>query len=627
MSVAKRALLLLAIDPGLKGVLISGPAGSAKSLLARSSQTLTGCSPFVELPLNATDDQLLGGIDLEATLAAGKRRALPGALARSDGGALYVDCVNLLDPASADNLAGALEDGVVRFEREGISAALPSRFVFIGTSDPAEGEVSANLRDRVGLLVETGGEDCATEGPDIVEQVLEFDRDPAGFVEGFAVETAAIKAHIEDARVRLPQIPIDREDINRVAQVAMSLGVEGNRADIFSVRAARASAALGGRDSVADEDIVAAIKLVLLPRATRLPAIQPDSESPEAQTADAPEQTNRTSPESTGSAEAGEPDRTPVGNLIIEAIGSPQLNEALALPGGKRIERVRTGSGKRARTTDSSRGRYTGVARFRHGHSRIAVDATLRAAAPHQISRRAKRDAQSSEAEQLLDEDVRRRESRVNILPDDLRFKRFKRRSGALFIFAVDASGSMAVNRMAQAKGAITRLLGDAYFHRDKVALISFRGSQADVLLAPTRSVELAKRLVDAMPTGGGTPVSAGLVKALDLARGARLQKMSQTLVLLFTDGRANVELRAVDGKRSSELNEELRDIGRLLASAGINSLVVDTKSKFVSSGEGALLAQTLGARYLYLPNSGDEALFKVLGEMADTSWASDGIC
>ena len=359
---------------------------------------------------------------------------------------------------------------------------------------------------------------------------------------------------------------------------------------------------------------------MVLPRATRLQEnTQRQSETQGAQPEAAPQEPKRPVPESTVSAEAGEPDRTPLGDLIIEAIGSPPLNEALVLPGGKRMQRARSGSGKRAKTSDSSRGRYAGVDESRHAHSRIAVDATLRAAAPHQISRRAKRDARSNEAARLLDDDVRRRESRVKILPDDLRFKRFKRRSGALFIFAVDASGSMAVNRMAQAKGAIARLLGEAYLHRDKVALISFRGSQADVLLAPTRSVELAKRLVDAMPTGGGTPVSAGLVKALDLARVARLQKVSQTLVVLFTDGRANVELRALDDNRRSELNQELHDIGRLLESEGINSLVIDTKSKFVSSGEGALLAQTLGARYLYLPNSGGQALYEVLGEMADT--------
>lgn len=622
MSVAKRALLLLAVDPGLKGVLISGPAGSAKSLLARSFQTLTGGSPFVELPLNATEDQLLGGIDLEATLSTGKPRTSPGALARAHGGALFVDCVNLVDAASADNIASALEDGLVRLEREGVSESFTSRFGFIGTSDPAEGEVSANLRDRVGMLVETGGEYSSTEASDIIERVLEFDKDAAGFVEGFAMETAAIRAHIENARSLLPQVSVSREDINRVAQVAMSLGVEGNRADIFSVRAARASAALAGRAFVVDEDIVAAIKLVLLPRATTLPPnSQPQRETQEGQPDDAPQQPERSLPESTSSAEAGEPDRTPIGDLIIEAIGSPQLNEALALePSGKRIGRARTGSGKRARTSDSSRGRYAGVSKIQRGPSRIAVDATLRAAAPHQIARRAKRDHASSGLARMRGGDVPRLESRVKILPDDLRFKRFKRRSGALFIFAVDASGSMAVNRMAQAKGAIARLLGDAYSNRDKVALISFRGSQAEVLLAPTRSVELAKRLVDAMPTGGATPVAAGLVKALELARLARVQGISRAVLLLMTDGRANVGMRPNDPKQhdSSEVNAELKAIGTALKVEGIEAVVVDTKSRFVSSRDAGRLAEIIDARYLYLPRADKITFSDAVADLVD---------
>jgi magnesium chelatase subunit D len=617
MSAAKRALLLLAIDPGLKGVLISGPAGSAKSLLARSFQTLTG-APFVELPLNATEDQLLGGIDLEATLSAGQRRTSPGALARADGGALYVDCVNLLDAASADNIASALEDGIVRLEREGISASFSSRFGFLGTSDPAEGEVSANLRDRVGLLVETGDEGSATERPNIIERMLEFEKDPAGFVQAFASKTAAIKAHIESARLLLPRVTAGREDINRVAQVAMSLGVEGNRADIFSVRAARASAALAGRDFVVDEDMIAAIKLTLLPRATRLPAnAEPQSKTQEAQPGDGPQQPERSSSESSRSAETGERNRTPIGDLIIEAIGSPELNVALP-PSGKQNERTGKGSGKRARTSDSSRGRYAGVSKIRRGSLRIAVDATLRAAAPYQIARRAKRDPAPSDVVRLFDDDVPRSESRVRILPDDLRFKRFKRRSGALFIFAVDASGSMAMNRMAQAKGAIARLLGDAYLHRDKVALISFRGSQADVLLAPTRSVELARRLVDAMPTGGATPLAAGLMKALEVARRTRPQRSSRAVVLLMTDGRGNVGIRANEpGQRHArEGADELKDIGAALKIEGIESVVVDTKSSFLSSGEARKLAETLDARYLCLPRDDAAKFSDAIAEM-----------
>ncbi|MEK6301392.1 MAG: magnesium chelatase ATPase subunit D [Acidobacteriota bacterium] len=631
LEAAKRALLLLAIDPELRGVLISGSSGSAKSLLARSFQSLTddldraASRPFVELPLNVTEEQLLGGLDLEATLASGKRCVSRGALARADGGALYVDEVNLLDTGAADHMAAALEDGCVRLEREGISKAFPSHFVFIGTSDPSEGEVSSNLRDRVGLLIEMDTEESASDGAHIIERALEFDKGPDAFVAAWLIETAAIKSQIKESRERLCRIAIGREDITRIAQVAMSLGVEGNRADIFAMRAARASAALAGRDSIEDEDLVLAIKLVLLPRATEFPpSAEPQSRTQDSQQADSLEDAERGEREPNETSASGENPGVPAEDLLIEAIGSPAPDEALTLEAGaKRTGRKLVGSGKRAQTDESSRGRYTGVLRVRRGAARIAVDATLRAAAPYQVARQAKHQSKLSAVATTQTDGVPMRERRINIQPGDLRFKRFKQRSGALFIFAVDASGSMAVNRMAQAKGAITRLLGEAYLHRDKVALISFRGSKADVLLAPTRSVELAKRLVDAMPSGGGTPVSAGLLKALDLARLARLQKVSKTLVVLFTDGRANVRLR--NGARSSKLHEELSDIGRLLKSEGIKSLVVDTRSKFVSGGEGSGLAQTLGARYLYLPNPDGQRVYDVLGMMAGRDCGSDG--
>ncbi|HSF24687.1 MAG TPA: AAA family ATPase, partial [Blastocatellia bacterium] len=335
MSAARRALLLLAVDPGLKGLLIQGAPGSAKSLLGRSFRELTRCDrstspPFVELPPNATEDQLLGGIDLESTLAAGESRASLGALARADGGSLYVDGVNLLDAASANNIATALEDGIVRLEREGLSESFSSRFVLIGTSDPAEGDVSANLRDRVGLLVELAVDDSVAQDVAIIERVLDFDKDPAGFIEAFEVEATATRTLIENARLRLPRIAIGREDINRVAQVATSLGVEGNRADIFSVRAARANAALAGRDSIADEDIVTAIRLVLLPRASTIPPKpQPHSEMQETQPDDSPQQPETGEPELQKSGMAGEKDRTPIGDLIIEASGSMPPNGAL----------------------------------------------------------------------------------------------------------------------------------------------------------------------------------------------------------------------------------------------------------------------------------------------------------
>jgi magnesium chelatase subunit D len=198
----------------------------------------------------------------------------------------------------------------------------------------------------------------------------------------------------------------------------------------------------------------------------------------------------------------------------------------------------------------------------------------------------------------------------VRIEPCDLRFKEFKHRSGILFVFAVDSSGSMAFNRMSQAKGAIVRLLQQAYLYRDKVALISFRGASAQVLLAPTRSVELARRTVDGLPSAGGTPIAAGILKAIELARYANLRGMNQTMLILFSDGRANVGLgdRSLAG-RAATIDEELLHLGKMLESARVRSLVVDTKSRFVSKGEAEALARMLGAKYFYLPRADPAAV------------------
>jgi magnesium chelatase subunit D len=266
-------------------------------------------------------------------------------------------------------------------------------------------------------------------------------------------------------------------------------------------------------------------------------------------------------------------------------------------------------SGKRAQVFDHARGRYVSNGSREKSNPRLAIDATLRAAAPYQLARR----GQSND-------------KKVRITAGDLRFKRFKRKAGTLFIFAVDASGSMAINRMAQAKGAMTRLLHQAYLHRDKVALISFRRSTAETLLAPTRSVELAKRIVDALPAGGATPVAAALVEALGLARAARLQGAQQAMLLLFTDGRANAGLSGAGdtgpSRRAEVISEELRRIGRLLCTAGIAPVVIDTRPRFVSTGEGRALAELIGGRYLYLPRADSTAICKAVtslsSEMSD---------
>jgi len=593
---AKRALMLLAIEPELRGVLIACESGSAPSTLARGFASL-GVNRFgetdstlVELPISVTEDRLLGGLNLEKTLASGHRELAMGLLARADGGVLFADNINLLDGIAAMHVAHALGSREVRMEREGLSAVQRADFKFIGTYNPAEGEVSPLLRDSVGLIVESSIDCSADEKVEVLVRAFRFDRDPRGFIEDFAIETAETESAIECARELLPRVRISKEHRRQIALIAMKLGVEGNRADVFAVRAARANAALGSRKAVADEDIVAAIQLVLIPRATTMPEEAGNSKHPDGQ-----------QQPSDRDAENVEQDLVPsaIEDLIIPPIDQTVSQEMLTAK--SHITRS-SGRGKRLKAAKSARGRYVRSTDHRAGDFRVAIDSTLRAAAPFQLNRRARVPGRAG----------------VRIEPSDLRFKEFKHRAGMLFIFAVDASGSMAINRLAQAKGALTRLLQQAYLHRDKVALISFRGTSSEVLLAPTRSVELAKRLVDALPAGGGTPISAGVIKAIELARLARLQGMPRAMLVLFTDGRANVTL---NGSRTS--TDELEHLGRLLKAEGITPVVIDTKSRFVSSGEGQSLSDMLGARYFLLPRVEAQGVYDMVTRAATEIYTS----
>jgi magnesium chelatase subunit D len=616
---AKQALLLLAIEPRLRGVLIASERGSAGSTLARAIGSLLptpggDCARWpadrssggeldndaVEVPVNVSEDRLLGGLDLERTISTGKREISTGLLARANGRVLFVNDINLLDSGTSAHVANALESRLVRLEREGLSATHDADFIFVGTYNPDEGEQSLLLRDRVGLIVDASEECSADEKAEIIARAFRFDRNPFSFADDFASQTASLKGGIEEGRGRLPRVRVSKKRVRQIAQIAISLGVEGNRADVFALKAARANAALAGRDSVTEDDVVAAIQLVLVPRATKLPSAREDVEKQQ-------DSSPLENSEEYNQPDSDDADRDAVTggieDLILRAVDARVPKDLLLA--SHRLVRPRR-AGKRFKASKSTRGRYVQSVISRPRDARIAIDATLRAAAPFQLWRRGHRGLSESATKTMS--------GRVKIEPGDLRFKRFKHKSGILFIFAVDASGSMALNRMAHAKGALTRLLQHAYLYRDKVALISFRGASSDVLLAPTRSIEIAKRLVDALPAGGGTPLAAGVVKAIELARLARLRGISQAMLVLFTDGRANIGLgdeRA--GRTTSTIGEELRHLGAFLGSEEIKTLVVDTKSRFVSSGEGEALARMLGARYFYLPRFDAGAVSSVI--------------
>jgi magnesium chelatase subunit D len=600
---AKHALMLLAVEPALRGVLLGTSNGSAEAVLARSFASLIPESynrandrvegrrfdEVIELPLNITEDRLLGALDLERTLASGTRVFSPGLLAQTDGRVLCVNDIGLLDSGTVPHLAHAMDSRCVRVERETISTNQSADFLLIGLFNPTDDELPPMLRERVGLIVDSIRESSIEESVVMIDREFLFENDPFGFIDEFILDEAAIKSTIEAARSRLPRVRVYENHIRQIALVAMRLGVEGNRADGFALKAARANAALAGRDEVNEDDIVTAIRFVLAPRATTLPSPEQKQQSADNQptdNADAMQDARRI-------FDAPQSALTEVTDELISPIDARVPNELVRLP--RRTQPRNHRSGKRLKSLASSRGRYVRSQIHATREAKIAIDATLRAAAPFQIRRRSAAEDRKSDLAS----------PRIKIEPGDLRYKQFKQRSGVLFIFAVDASGSMAINRMAQAKGALLRVLQQAYLHRDKVALISFRGKGAEVLLAPTGSVELAKRLVDSLPTGGGTPISAGVAKAIELARLARLKGMSRAVLVLFTDGRANVIAR-----EGQTIDDELRTLAVALESESIDSVVVDTRARHISSGEANAVAQKLGSRYLYLPRADDAMVY-----------------
>lgn len=582
---AKLALMILAVDPRLKGAIIASGPGTSKSLLARSFETILppGRNPgecaLVEVPLNVSEDRLIGGLDIEKTLAAGRRESAVGLLAQADGRALYIDEINLLEPHLINHLSAALDSGLVQVERDGISATYPADFVVLGTYDPEEGELRPVIQDRIGLLVTQSREIDPDLRAEITNRAINLDQSDFELFEELESETARIRKKIEVARGRLAEVRISHSGIKRLSASAIDLGVRGNRVDIFAARAALAAAALAGRTSVEEEDLLLAIKLVILPRATTMP-----SEGEDVQREARPENESEDGGESPEQSSGPSEPQGGFSDLIMKAIDSPL---PVDLPSLSRSRASRFGAGKRVQSKSFTGGRYVGSTPRRAPGARVAIDATLRAAACKMRNGP---------------------DNSVDIKADDLRFKVLKRRAGALFIFAVDASGSMAVNRVAQAKGAMTRLLEKAYLHRDRVAFISFRGEEAKVLLQPTRSVSLAKRLIDALPTGGATPIARGLLCAFEVAKLARLREKSESVLLIFTDGRANAGLRtghiADKVQREAAITEELRNIGYAMRLENVRAVVIDTRSRFVSGGEGRALAETLGARYLYLPRA-----------------------
>ncbi len=510
---AKLALALAAIDRTIGGVLLRGDKGSAKSTLARGlAALLPGGGPFVELPLGATEERVVGSLDLRAALTGGEVRFQPGLLAAAHGGVLYVDEVNLLADHLVDALLDAAASGVNRVERDGVSHTHPARFLLVGSMNPEEGDLRPQLLDRFGLAVDVRSPVDPATRAEVVRRRMAFDADPAAFAAVWSEREAELVAWLA---ATVPAT-LDDELLEAACAACVGAGAESLRADIVLARAAAAHAGWCRRPATTAEDVRAVARLVLSHRQRRQPLDDPAAGSAAIESAlDATLDGAPQEPPADG-AQAEQEDRVaPPGEVApVVTLIAPRTQ-------GGGI------GGRRSVVRDADSGRTVGARVPNGAVDRVAVVPTLQAAAARRAA------TATAPAGTAGTEDV------PAFTEADLREPVRESRTGNLVILAVDASGSMGMDdRMAAVKGALLGLLVDAYQRRDRVALVTFRGSGAEVVLRPTGSVEVARTRLETLATGGETPLAEGIRAAADLARRSATPELRPLLVLV-TDGRA----------------------------------------------------------------------------------------
>lgn len=592
---------LFAVDPvGLGGVAVRAPAcDNRDQWLALLKSLLPAQTPLRRVPLNINDTALLGGLDLGATLQAGKPMALQGLLSQADGGVLVLAMAERMSLSSAARFGHVLDTGVVALQRDGLDTSAKAKLGLVALDEGAsdDEQMPAGLADRLAFRLLMGAQDAGEEGPEWTAQ------------------------EVLSARQRLPRVTMDDEAVQALCAAALALGIDSLRASVFAVRVARAAAALAGSDTVEEEHMGVAARLVLAPRASRLPPAQePENEAPDSpeDTEEQPEKSTSTSQEAQQQNESNaddEPsdtkDEAPslpenLADLVLEAAQA-------AIPAGL-LASLKIGKLQRAKTPTSGsagalqknalRGRPVGARKGEpRAGQRINVLETLRAAAPWQRLRQ----------RQIAPTDGQK--PRIVVRKEDFHVTRFRQSGQTTTVFVVDASGSSALNRLAEAKGAVELLLADCYVRRDSVAVLAFRGQTAELILPPTRSLARAKKSLAGLPGGGGTPLAHAIDASMLLAD--QLRKKGETpIVVLLTDGKGNI---AIDGRpgRAQAATDALAAATEMRL-RGFSTLLVDTSPQAQDAAKH--LANAMGAHYLALPYAGANALNQAVREVAGRS-------
>ena len=595
---------LFAVDPvGLGGVALRSPAcDNRDQWLALLKTLLPTQTPLRRVPLNINDTALLGGLDLGATLQAGKPIALQGLLSQADGGVLVLAMAERMSVSSAARFGSVLDTGMVALQRDGLDTSTQASLGLVALDEGAndDEQMPASLADRLAFRLLMSAQDEDEEGPEwSAQEVLK-------------------------ARQLLPQVTMDDEAVQALCAAALALGIDSLRASVFAVRVARAAAALSGSHTVEEEHTGVAARLVLAPRATRLPPqAPPESQEDEAETP--PEEAKEAPPEPPSpdsqnneaqeNSPPEEPDETqnedpgPSENLADLVLEAAQA----AIPAGL-LASLKIGQLQRAKTPTSGsagalqknalRGRPVGARKGEpRAGQRINVLETLRAAAPWQKLRQRQLALTDSQKQGIV------------VRKEDFHVTRFRQSGQTTTVFVVDASGSSALNRLAEAKGAVELLLADCYVRRDSVAVLAFRGQTAELILPPTRSLARAKRSLAALPGGGGTPLANAIEASMLLAD--QLRKKGETpIVVLLTDGKGNI---ARDGKpgRAQAATDALAAAAEMRL-RGFRTLLVDTSPQAQDAAKN--LAQVMGAQYLALPYAGANTLNQAVRAVAGRS-------